>query len=268
MTQFLYTFKLAGMSYALVTGGSKGIGYAIAEALAKRKYDLVLVARHLAALETAKEKLEEKYGVKIFILSFDLSKEDAAGEISAWCVKNNISLNMLCNVAGIGGTADFLNSSLSEMQYMILLNVTSTMALTMQLLPLLQKEAPAYILNVASMAGFAPIPSKNIYSATKSSVLYFSYSLRYQLKKQKISVSALCPGPVFTKPEIEKITVEKLGKFGKMMAVKPARVGEIAVKGLLNKRMIIIPGVLSKIMSVTLRILPRRLITYIYHKMG
>ncbi len=256
------------MSYALIAGGSKGIGYAIAEALAKRKYDLVLVARHSTTLETARQQLETKYGIKVFLLVFDLSQENSAEEISAWCFKNNITLKILCNVAGIGGTADFLSSSLPEMQYMIRLNVTSATALTIKLLPLLQKEAPAYILNVASMAAFAPIPSKNIYSTTKSAVLYFSYSLRYQLKKQKISVSALCPGPVFTKPEIKKTTVEKMGRIGIMMAVSPARVGEIAVKGLLNKRMIIIPGVLSKIMSVALRIFPRRLVTYIYHKMG
>ncbi len=256
------------MSYALITGGSKGIGHAIAEALAKRKYDLVLVARHQDALEAAKEELEMKYGVKVSILACDLSLEDAAEEVAAWCLENNISLNILCNVAGIGGTADFLNSSLEEMQFMIRLNIQSVMALTRQLLPVLQKNTPAFILNTASMAAFAPIPSKNIYSATKSAVLFFSYSLRYQLKKQDISVSALCPGPVFTKPEIEKTTIEKMGSFGKMMAVAPGRVGEIAVRRLLNKRMIIVPGVLSKIMSWVLRILPRRLVTYIYSKMA
>ena len=256
------------MPYALIAGGSKGIGFAIAEALAKRKYDLVLVARHQDILEAAKEKLKTTYGVEVFILVFDLSKENAAAEIAEWGIKNNISFHVLCNVAGIGGAADFLNCSLPEVQYMIRLNITSGAALTMKLLPLLQQETGACILNVASMAAFAPIPAKNIYSATKSAVLYFSYSLRYQLKKQKISVSVLCPGPVFTKPEIEKVTIEKLGKLGKMMAVPPARVGEIAVRGMLNKKMIIIPGVLSKIMSIILRLLPRRLITYIYHKMG
>ncbi len=256
------------MYYALIAGGSKGIGFAIATALAKRKYNLVLVARHTAPLENAKQILETKYEIKVLILVFDLSKENAAGEISDWCFKNNISLKILCNVAGIGGSADFLTSSLEDMQYMIRLNISSATALTLKLLPLLKAHSPTYILNVASMAGFAPIPSKNIYSATKSSVLFFSYSLRYQLKKDQVSVSALCPGPVFTKPEIKKTTIEKMGRIGRMMAVSPERVGEIAVKGLLSKRMIIIPGVLSKTMAAMLRMLPRRLATFIYHKMG
>jgi short-subunit dehydrogenase len=256
------------MSYALITGGSKGIGYAIAEALAKRKYDLVLIARHTDTLEAAKKELEIKYGVKVSILSSDLSREDAAEEVASWCLENNIPLSILCNVAGIGGTADFLNSSLEEMQFMIRLNIQSGVALTRELLPLLQKNTPAFILNTASLAAFAPMPVKNIYSATKSAVLFFSYSLRYQLKKQDISVSALCPGPVFTKPEIEKTTIEKMGRFGKMMAVEPARVGEIAVRRLLNKRMIIVPGVLAKIISGILRVLPRRLATYLYSRRG
>jgi len=102
---------------------------------------------------------------------------------------------------------------------MISINASAQMALCYGLLDLLEKNAPSHILNVASMAGFAPIPEKNIYSATKAAVIFFSYSLRYQLKKKNINVSCLCPGPVFTKPEIIEDTIEKLGWFGKLMAV-------------------------------------------------
>ena len=121
---------------------------------------------------------------------------------------------MLCNVAGLGGTNDYLKLPLDSLRYMVRLNVESCMALSLTLLPLLEKNAPSYILNVASMAGMAPIPSKNMYSATKSAILFFSYSLRYQLKKQHISVSCLCPGPVYTKPEIIADTKKRLGWFG------------------------------------------------------
>jgi short-subunit dehydrogenase len=151
---------------------------------------------------------------------------------------------------------------------MVRLNVESCMALSLTLLPLLEKNAPAYILNVASMAGFAPIPVKNMYSATKSAVIFFSYSLRYQLKEKNISVSCLSPGPVFTKPEIVKDTREKLGWLGMQMAVSPKRVGEIAVRKTLHKRMMIVPGTLSRFMSIIVRLLPRRLIVSIYNKVG
>ena len=256
------------MEYALVGGGSKGIGYAIAEALAKRNYNLILIARHVDSLVAAKRKLESAYGVHVEILSYDLSKEESATEIAKWCTKRDIKLKMLCNVAGFGGSRDYLSLPLDTLRYMVRLNVESAMALSLTLLPLLEKNAPSYILNVASMAGLAPIPIKNMYSATKSAVVFFSYSLRYQLKEKGISVSCLSPGPVFTKPEIKKDTREKMGWFGMQMAVPPAKVGEIAVKKTLNGKMMIVPGVISSVMSVVIRVLPRSLITSIYGKAG
>ncbi|MEJ0083101.1 MAG: SDR family NAD(P)-dependent oxidoreductase [Puia sp.] len=192
------TYQNAGVGYALVAGGSKGIGYAIAEALARRGYNLILIARHMDSLISAKNKLEYDYHVHVEVLSYDLSLNDAATDIAKWCTDRNIPLKMLCNVAGFGGAKDYLSLSLDSLRYMINLNIGSAMSLTLTLLPLLEKNAPSFILNVGSMAGFAPIPVKNLYSATKSAVVFFSYSLSYQLKEKNISVSVLCPGPVFT----------------------------------------------------------------------
>ena len=254
--------------YALVAGGSKGIGYAIAEALAKRNYNLILIARHEDSLISAKNKLESGYGIHVDILPMDLSRDESAPEIAKWCIERNIPLKILCNVAGFGGTNDFLTLPLDTVRYMINLNVGSAVSLTLTLLPLLEKNAPSYILNVGSMAGFAPIPIKNLYAATKSAVIFFSYSLRFQLKKKHISVSVLCPGPVFTKPEIRKDTKEKLGWFGMQLSVRPERVGEIAVRETLNKRLLIVPGRLPRLMAFFVRILPRRLVVSIYNKAG
>lgn len=255
--------------YALVAGGSKGIGYAIAEALAKRKYNLILIARHADSLIAAKNKLEQAYNIHVDILKLDLEKETAADSIAKWCKQNDIHLKVLCNVAGFGGARDYLSSlPLDTLRYMVRLNVESAMALSFTLLPLLEKNAPSHILNVASMAGFAPIPVKNMYSATKAAVVFFSYSLRYQLKKKHISVSCLSPGPVFTKPEIEQDTKSKLGWFGVQMAVPQKKVGEVAVRKTLKGRMMIIPGTLSKITASFIRILPKRWIVSLYNKVG
>ena len=255
--------------YALVAGGSKGIGYALAEALASRGYNLILIARGLDSLVAAKNKLETTYHIHVEILVNDLSRQESADEISQWCTERNIPLKMLCNVAGFGGARDYLSTlPLDTLRYMVRLNVESAMALSLRLLPLLEKNAPSYILNVASMAGFAPIPVKNMYSATKSAVIFFSYSLRYQLKEKNISVSCLAPGPVFTKPEIIQDTKDKLGRFGMKMAVPPKKVGEVAIRKTLKKRMIIVPGTLAKMTSLLIRVLPRRLVTAIYYKAG
>jgi short-subunit dehydrogenase len=254
--------------FALVAGGSKGIGYAIAQALAKRGYNLILIARHVDSLVAAKNKLESAYPIHVELLAYDLSLNETATEIAQWCTARDIPLKMLCNVAGFGGAKDYLSLPLDTLRYMINLNIGSAMALSLTLLPLLEKNAPSYILNVASMAGFAPIPVKNMYSATKSAIIFFSYSLRYQLKKKNISVSVLCPGPVFTKPSIIKDTKDKLGWLGMQMAVSPERVGEIAVRKTLKKKLVIVPGALSKMMSILVRLLPRRMIVSIYNRVA
>ena len=253
---------------AYITGGSKGIGYAIAEALAKRHYNLILIARHADSLLAAKNRFETTYSVHVEIIAKDLVSDKAAEEIAQWCTNRNIHLKVLCNVAGFGGARDYLTLPVDSIRYMIRLNVESAMALTQTLLPLLEKNSPSHILNVGSMAGLAPIPVKNGYSATKSALIFFSYALRYQLKSKHISVSCLCPGPVFTKPSIREDTKKKLGWFGMKMAVAPAKVGEVAVRKTLKGRMMIIPGTLPKITSVFIRILPRRWVTSIYSSIG
>lgn len=261
------TTALVG-DYALIAGGSKGIGYALAQALARRKYNLILIARHLDSLQAAKTKLESAYAIHVELLVNDLSREQSADEIAEWCIARKVQLKMLCNVAGWGGEKDYLSSSLDTMRYMVRLNVESCMALTLRLLPLLEKNAPSYILNVASMAGLAPIPSKNMYAATKSAVIFFSYALHYQLKEKNISVSCLAPGPVFTKPSIIEDTKEKLGWFGMKLAVKPERVGEIGIRRTLKKKILIIPGTLPTLTAGLIRLLPRKIITSINNRAG
>jgi uncharacterized protein len=131
--------------YALVAGGSKGIGYAIAEALAKRGYDLVLIARHADSLIAAKNKLESSYKIHVEILSFDLSQDGSAIEIAKWCTERDIPLKMLCNVAGFGGARDYLSLPLDTLRYMINLNIGSAMSLTLTLLPLCTNPCKKFI---------------------------------------------------------------------------------------------------------------------------
>jgi short-subunit dehydrogenase len=122
--------------------------------------------------------------------------------------------------------------------------------------------------SILYLAAFAPIPSKNMYSATKAAVLYFSYGLRFQLKEKKISVSCLAPGPVFTKPSIELHTKKKMGWFGIQMVVPPEEVGEIAVRRTLEKKLIIVPGMLAKISAAIIRTLPKSWMTSMYSAFG
>ncbi|HEY4936456.1 MAG TPA: SDR family NAD(P)-dependent oxidoreductase [Puia sp.] len=253
------------MSWALVTGGSKGIGFSIAESLAKREYNIVLVARNQIELLIAKSKLEKNFNIEVEIISCDLSISESAKIISDWCNSRGFELKILCNAAGMGGSKDFFDLPLNDLRTMIRVNLESTIALCSTLIPQLKINAPSYILNIGSLAGFAPIPLKNVYASTKSALHSFSYSLRYLLKNDKISVSCLCPGPVFTKPSIEKETIKQLGWFGKQMAVETSVVGELAVQAMLRHKIIIVPGKLATIVSYLLRIIPGQFLAYIFY---
>lgn len=267
MAKQLQHFSKSKMQWALIAGGSKGIGYSVAEALARRTYNIILVARNPADLMIAKRKLE-CLPVKVEIFSCDLSLTGSAEEIAAFCRDRAVALNVLCNAAGKGGAADYLSLPPAGMHSMIRLNIEFAAELTWNLLPILEQNSPSYILNIGSLAGFAPIPVKNIYSATKAALLFFSYSLRYQLTGRNISVSCLCPGPVFTKPSIETETNKKLGWLGGWIAVKPEIVGETAVRNMLKGKMLIVPGWPAKLISVLLRLLPARLSAWIFYQSG
>jgi short-subunit dehydrogenase len=256
------------MKYALVSGGSKGIGFAIASALAKRNFNLVLVARNEKELNDAKSKLEGIYPVHVEVLPYDMGDSESAEKIVNWCSEKDLPVSVLCNVTGLGGSADYLTASLADSLYMLRLNTEPAVSLIYYLLPILRKNQPAYILNVSSMAGFAPILIKNIYSASKAAMIFFSYSLRYQLKKDQISVSCLCPGPVFTKPEVEQETIKKLGWLGRQLVVPVEIIGDTAINQTLKKTMIIIPGTMAKMVSFLIRILPRRIIAFIYYRLS
>jgi short-subunit dehydrogenase len=253
------------MSWALIAGGSKGIGYSIAEALATRNYNLALVARNHSELLEAKNSLERRFHVNAEILECDLSSTESANLIFNWCLTKGLEINILCNTAGLGGSRDFLELPADELRTMIRTNLESPVILSLSLIPILKKNAPSYIMNIGSLAGFSPIPSKNIYSSTKSAIHFFSYSLRQLLKSFGISVSFLCPGPVFTKPAIERETIKQMGWAGKQMAVSVSRVGELAVRGMFAHKMLIVPGKFASVISGLLRILPHRLLSYIFY---
>ena len=127
------------MSWAIIAGGSKGIGIHIAEALAKRKYNLLLVARNLKELSEAKNNIENNFQIQVEILSCDLSLPESASAISDCCTSKGLDVNILCNAAGLGGSKDFPDLPLNDLRTMVRTNLESSIALSLTLIPLLKK---------------------------------------------------------------------------------------------------------------------------------
>ncbi|MBS1935137.1 MAG: SDR family NAD(P)-dependent oxidoreductase, partial [Bacteroidetes bacterium] len=140
--------------YALVTGASKGIGKAIAEELAKNKFNILLVARSEDQLKKNATEIAEKYKVGTDYLAIDLSAPTASTEIFNWCTKKNYSIRVLVNNAGYGLSGNFERFSIDDNTNMMQLNMIALVQLTQLFLPVLKSQNKSYILNISSSAAY------------------------------------------------------------------------------------------------------------------
>lgn len=251
------------MAYALITGASKGIGKEFALSLAKRKYDLLLVARTESLLSGLSAEIQKKYGVSVHHKAVDLSASQAAGDILSWCKSGGYDINVLVNNAGYGLHGAFEKVSLSEQLNMMWLNMSATVQLTHLALPLLrQHSGKSYILNVASTAAYQAVPYLGVYSATKAFVLSFTRALRQELKGSNVSVTCLSPGAVETHfmERAGMAEVKKIAKQAAKFNMQADVVAEFGINAMLNGRAEVVPGFGNKIGAFANRLLPKNMV--------
>jgi uncharacterized protein len=185
-------------STALVTGASKGLGAAFAEALAQRGMNLVLVARSTDELKVLSTRLYAKYKVQRTVLSVDLADPSSPQRIAEELVRRDIQVDLLINNAGFGLSGAFLSHEPKLKQAEIEVNVQSLVALTYHFGKAMSARGKGGIINVASNASFQPVPYMATYAATKAFVLHFSEAIRHELAEKGVQVMATCPGPTAT----------------------------------------------------------------------
>jgi short-subunit dehydrogenase len=249
------------MTYALVTGASKGIGKAIAYELAKKGYNLLLVSRTASDLENLSAELIRYFNIKASFLAVDLTKEDSAAKISQWINENNFPLSILVNNAGYGLWGGFDELTLEEQVNMLQINTVSILKITYLVLPLLKKQSQSFILNVASTAAYQAVPRLNVYSASKAFVLQFSRALKYELKDSNVSVTCLSPGATATDfMDRAGMKTKEMQKRAAKFNMNSENVAAFAVRGMFNKKAEIIPGFVNKV-SVALTYYVPKLLT-------
>ncbi|MDY7511221.1 SDR family NAD(P)-dependent oxidoreductase [Ralstonia wenshanensis] len=182
---------------ALITGASTGIGAIYADRLAKQGYDLILVARSHALLNTLALTLADETGRAIEVLTADLTAPEDLARVEA-TLRQDASINMLVNNAGIGAVAPLVDSDVNEMEKMIALNVTALTRLTYAAVPGFVARGNGTIINISSITGIAPEILNGVYGATKAFVLAFSHSLHHELSDKGIRVQAVLPGATAT----------------------------------------------------------------------
>lgn len=242
--------------FALVTGASEGIGRAIAEELASRKINLILVALPGPKLEEAACQLKQKYAIETIIYATDLTLAKAPETLHAWVQEHDYKINILINNAGVGHEGLFEASPLPFIDKMMQLNMKVVIHLTYLFIPQLRQCEKAYILNVGSLASFRPMPYKTIYTATKSFIFYFTRALREELRPSSIRASVLCPGPVPTSISVKKRMFSK-GIIGKMMILTPQKVAEIAIDKMIKGKPVIVPGFVNRFILLFEKAVPR-----------
>ncbi len=183
------------MSTALITGASGGIGKAFAQELAARKTNLVLVARSQEKLLELAEKLQKQYPITIEVIAKDLTEVNATAVVFDAIQSQGLTIDLLINNAGFGDYGDFAEANQERQLQMIQLNILALVDLTHKFLPLMRKRRIGSIINIASIAGFQPMPYLSVYAATKAFVISFSQALWAENRDYGVKILVSCPGP-------------------------------------------------------------------------
>ena len=182
---------------ALITGASSGIGAIYADRLARRGYDLILVARDRRKLEAVAQRLSDDTGGSVRVVTGDLNDKSDLARIEEM-LRSDASITMLVNNAGVGAPTPLLDSDINRLDQMIGVNVTALVRLTYAVVPALVKRGGGAVINIASVLGIVPELLNGVYGASKAFVIAFSRSLQKEFADQHVRVQAVLPGATST----------------------------------------------------------------------
>ena len=243
--------------WALVTGASAGIGWALAEQLAAEGANVVLTARRRERLEQLAASLRNRNNVRVEIIAADLAQASAPEEIFAFTQAQGIAVDLLVNNAGFGANGEFLKIPRARQLEMVQVNITAVVQLTHLFLPAMIERRSGDILIVSSSAAFQAVPYITTYAATKAFDLLFAEGLAEEMRPYGIRVCALCPGSTTT--EFHQVAGQPdRTKRGQEPAEKVARVG---LDALAREKSLVISGLGNRLGVESQRLAPRRFVT-------
>src|ERR671934_3131179 len=184
-------------STALITGASSGIGEEFARQLAARGHGVFLVARREERLRALADDLERLHGIRAEVATADLADPDQTEALPGRVAERGLDVEVLVNNAGFTTVGD-VHENPDRQLGMIRVNCEALVALTTACLPAMVERGRGAVIQVASVAGFQPIPVQAVYAATKAFVLSFSEAVSTELRGTGVTMTVLCPGPVAT----------------------------------------------------------------------
>ncbi len=243
----------------VVTGGSEGIGLAIALRFAALGRDLLLVARRELVLEAAAAQIRAAHPVRVDILSLDLTVGDAAARIEAALAGGEAYAEIIVNNAGIGLCGSFADQGSSDIDRLLALNITALTRIIRHFAPGMQARRRGGFINVASLGGYAPGPQQAVYYASKAYVVSLSEALAHELRPYGVRVTVIAPGPVETKFH-DRMGAETALYRRLLPSPRASTVARWAVHGYSLGMIVVLPGLLTFVAFATLRLLPHRIL--------
>jgi uncharacterized protein len=245
--------------FTIVTGGSDGIGRAIARRFAGQGHSLLLIARGEDRLAAAASELRTDLGANVYILPLDITSPGAAGEIDAALARAGGYANILVNNAGIGLSGAFAGHTSEEVERLLDLNIKAMTTLTHHVLPGMRQRHAGGIINLASLGGYAPGPWQAVYYASKAYVLSFSEAIAAEVVRDGVRVCAVAPGPVNTQFH-ERMRAETALYRKLLPPLDTSTVAWWAERGYRLGARVIVPGLINMIMGLALRLVPHRIL--------
>ena len=244
------------MNTTLITGASSGIGEVFARKLAARGHNLLLVARSEDKLITLCNELGRSKSIRAQYVAMDLGETDAPARLFEETQKRELEIDLLINNAGFGSMGDFAKLDLERELSMIDLNVRSLVELTYRFLAPMRERKGGAIINVASTAGFQPVPFMATYAATKAFVLSFSESLWEENRTHGVKVMALCPGVT----ETNFFEASRMQRPPARASQTAEDVVDVALRALARGKSSVISGWTNLFMVETERLVPRSIV--------
>jgi short-subunit dehydrogenase len=251
---------VAGLTPAtVVTGGSRGIGLALARRFAEAGDTLVLVARTAVPLEAAADAIGRECKVKAVPLVLDVTTPGAPAAIDRCLAENGLYLDRLVNNAGAGLAGPFHAMSAEDIDRLIALNVAALTRLMRHAIAPMRARGRGGILNVSSLGGLAPGPYQSAYYASKAFVISLTEAVAYEVRGEGVRVAVVAPGPVETSFHAGMGAESSLYR-SLLPAQTPAAVARSAYRGFMLGRRVIVPGLLPTLGSLALRFLPHAIV--------
>jgi hypothetical protein len=183
---------------AIVTGGTKGIGYAIVNKFASQGFDIATCSRNQKELDSLKKKIQDKFKVSVFAEKCDVADKKALKSFADKILKWNNDIHVLINNAGLFVPGTVLGEEDGNLEKMMSINTYSAYYMSRYIIPHMHNKKGAYVFNICSTASVIAYTNGGSYCIAKHAMLGFSKVLREELKEKNIRVSAVMPGATYT----------------------------------------------------------------------